>query len=94
MRFSDNGARQLTQDAKPKWVFTPGMSAVGKSLIAARPQWNIHTGCAVDAVTGVAGAWVLSAGEQRFGPFAHVVLPYRRNKRWRCCRRVQALAML
>lgn len=73
MRFSDNGARQLTQDAKPKWVFTPGMSAVGKSLIAARPQWNIHTGCAVDAVTGVAGAWVLSAGEQRFGPFAHVV---------------------
>ena len=73
VRFSDNGARQLTQDAKLKWVFTPGMSAVGKSLVAARPQWDIHTDCAIDAVTGQPGAWVLSAGEQRFGPFAHVV---------------------
>jgi len=73
VQFAADGACHMCADAASKWVFTPSMNAVGKALIARRQQWAVHLDCAIDAVTGKAGAWVLQAGEQVFGPFEHVV---------------------
>ncbi len=74
VNISADGTKTARLDAAAKKAFAPGMSAIGKALVAGRPQWNVYLDCGVDAVDGKAGAWVLRAGEQSFGPFAHVVL--------------------
>lgn len=73
VQFAADGTYHRSRDAAQKLVFAPGMSAIGKALVADRPQWQVHLDCGVDAVAGEAGAWVLEAGTQGFGPFAHIV---------------------
>lgn len=77
VQFTADGAK--TQflhprgDGSSKRVFAPTMNAIGKALLAGRPHWKLYLDCAVDAVEGAPGAWLLKAGEQSFGPFGHVV---------------------
>ena len=69
-----DGSYKVHRDGESKRVFVSGMSAIGKALLAQRPQWTCHLDCMVDLVGGHAGEFFLHCGEQRFGPFAHVVL--------------------
>jgi renalase len=73
VNFAADGTQSAREDAQPKLVFAPGMSAIGKALVAGRPQWKLYLDCGVEGVEGQAGDWVLRVGEQRFGPFAHIV---------------------
>lgn len=68
-----DGSQSPREDAQPKWVFAPGMSAIGKALVAGRAQWKLYLDCGVEGVEGQAGDWFLRAGGSRFGPFAHIV---------------------
>ena len=67
-----DGSKTERPDGAAKKVFVPGMSAIGKALVAGRPQWNLYLDCGIDAVEGQAGAWMLRAGENSFGPFEHL----------------------
>lgn len=68
-----DGSQSPREDAHPKWVFTPGMSAIGRALVVGRPRWKLYLDCGVEGVEGQAGDWFLRAGGSRFGPFAHIV---------------------
>ena len=72
--FGADGSRKAHRDGSSKLVFVSGMSAIGKALVADHPEWQLYLDCAVDLVTGNAGKLFLHCGEERFGPFAHVVL--------------------
>ena len=72
--FEADGSRKAHHDGSSKLVFVSGMSAIGKALVADHPEWQLYLDCKVDLVTGNAGQVFLHCGDERFGPFAHVVL--------------------
>ncbi|HAT08778.1 MAG TPA: hypothetical protein DCS39_05940 [Rhodobiaceae bacterium] len=74
VHFAPDGSHEVRRDESSKLVFVSGMSAVGKALLANRPEWKLHLDCAVDLVSGHAGEIYLHRGAERFGPFVHVVL--------------------
>ena len=72
--FRGNGSRRARPDNSSKLVFVSGMNAIGKVLLANRPNWKLYLDCKVDLVTGNAGKIFLHCGAELFGPFAHVAL--------------------
>ena len=61
-------------DARAKYVFAPGMNAIGKTLLAGRPQVKLYLDCQIDGLQKTDSAWQLSSGDDDFGPFDAVVL--------------------
>lgn len=58
-----------------KFVFTPGMNAIGRALAGGRPQWQLYLDTHITAIEGAPGGWRIVDGEgQSFGPFDKVVL--------------------
>ena len=58
-----------------KFVFTPGMNAIGRALAGGRPQWRLYLDTQITAIGGAPGGWRIVDGEgQSFGPFDKVVL--------------------
>ena len=74
VNFGADGSRRTHSGGSSKLVFVSGMSAIGKVLLADRPDWKLYLDCMVDLVTGNAGKIFLHCGAERFGPFSHVVL--------------------
>lgn len=72
--ISAEGAVMPKDEAARKLVFAPSMNMIGKALLAGRPQWKLYLDTGIEAISGAAGAWMLTANGQAFGPFAHVVL--------------------
>ena len=69
-----DGTMAERPDARRKLVFAPAMSAIGKALVAGRPQWQLYLDTGIERIEGAPGAWMLVSGDHRFGPFAHVIL--------------------
>lgn len=69
-----DGTMAERPDAQRKLVFAPAMSAIGKALVAGRPQWQLYLDTGIERIEGAPGAWMLVSGDHRFGPFAHVIL--------------------
>lgn len=67
------GTLTWREEAQPKYVFAPRMSALGKALLAGRPSWQFYLDTPITELRGTARAWTLHAEADSFGPFEHVV---------------------
>lgn len=69
-----HGQATPRDDTARKRIFAPSMNMIGKALLAGRPQWKLYLDTGITAIEGAAGAWMLVAKGQLFGPFDHIVL--------------------
>ena len=74
VRIDSYGQATPNDDTVRKRVFAPSMNMIGKALSAGRPQWKLYLDTGITAIQGAAGAWMLVADDQVFGPYEHIVL--------------------
>ena len=73
VQMAADGTLSAKQDADEKLVFAPSMNAIGKVLLAGRPQIKAYLDCQITTINGSAHDWHLHSEKDSFGPFEMVV---------------------
>lgn len=74
VHIAADGAVSPYEDERELLVFSPGMNAIGKTVLGGRPNIALYVSTHIEQISGATGAWHITAGEDDFGPFDKVVL--------------------